>query len=138
MRPPNPRRLLPRRLLPGHLLPARLRRRPASVVLRDQRDDDGSRSLTTARTPDGGIRIEGQDLGTGVERVFGTGLREYEWAWTVAPDAVPAAIVALGGRPGDDPIVLLAAWAQANDGADPGMHLRDAGVGVDFWSRVGD
>jgi hypothetical protein len=46
----------------------------ASISLRDQRDADGLRHLGVTRRPDGGILIEGQELGPGVERIFGAGL----------------------------------------------------------------
>jgi hypothetical protein len=110
----------------------------ATVTLREQRDADGFRRLSVDRRPDGGIFIEGHDLGAGVERSFGAGLSEYEWAWVVGPDAVPALIAALGGREHDDPLRLLAAWSTTHDGADPGPHLRAAGVPIEFWNRVGD
>jgi hypothetical protein len=110
----------------------------ATITLREQRNADGFRRLSADRRPDGGIQIDGHDLGAGVERVFGTGLTEYEWAWVVEPGAVPAAVAALGGRADDDPLRLLAAWAAAHDGADPGPHLRAAGVPLEFWNRVGD
>ena len=70
----------------------------ASVVLRNVRDAGGLRSLTARRRKDGEIVIEGQDLGAGVERIFGPGLSEYEWAWVIGPDAMEAAVTALGGH----------------------------------------
>lgn len=111
---------------------------PMQVVLRNLRDAGGTRSLTARRGENGAILIEGQDLGRGVEAAFGPGLYEYEWAWTIGPDAFPAAIEALGGNEGDDLLRLLAAWSAGHGGADPGSHCKDAGVPIDFWSRVGD
>ena len=108
------------------------------VVLRDLRDDRGTRHLSASRDPDGRIRIDGHDLGRGVEDAFGAGLSEYEWSWVIEPEAVPAAVAALDGRDGDDPLKLLVAWSAAHGGADPGSHLRDAGVPISFWNRVGD
>lgn len=108
-----------------------------SISLRHQRDADGLRRLSADRRPDGGILIEGHDLGPGVERIFGAGLSEYEWAWVVGPDAVPALIAALDGHEGDDPLPLLAAWSAAHGGGDPGSHLRETGVAIEFWNRVG-
>jgi hypothetical protein len=108
------------------------------VVLRDQRDDQGTRHLTASRDPRGGIRIDGHDLGRGVEVAFGADLSEYEWSWVIEPEAVSSAVIALGGRDGDDPLKLLVAWSAAHGGADPGSHLRDAGVPVAFWNRIGD
>jgi hypothetical protein len=115
------------------------RARPlTSVVLRYQQDADGFRGLRATRRPDGGIRIDGHDLGRGVEGVFGAGMSEYEWCWVIEPDAVPAAVAALDGREGDDPLQLLAAWSAAHGGKDPGSHLRDADVPIAFWNRIGD
>ncbi len=108
------------------------------VVLRDLTDAGGRRFLEARRREDGGITILGQDLGSGVESAFGEGLTEYEWGWQIAPKDVPAAIAALGGHPGDDPLRVMANWHAAHGGEDPGSHLKDAGVPIAFWSRVGD
>ena len=110
----------------------------ASVVLRDQRDADGSRRLGVEVRQDGRIVIEGQDLGPGVERIWGDGNDEYEWVWVIEPDAVPAMVAALGGVTGDDPARLLKVWYDEHGDMDPGIRLREAGVPVEFWSRVGD
>jgi hypothetical protein len=109
-----------------------------SVVLREQRDADGSRRLEAAWREGVGIVIEGQDLGPGVERIWGEGNDEYEWVWAIGPEAIPAMIAALGGTERDDPLVLLKTWYDAGGGMDPGIHLREAGVALEFWSRVGD
>lgn len=110
----------------------------ASIVLRDHHDRDGSRFLGATRREDGGVVIEGQDLGSGVEAAWGEGLREYEWLWTIDPDAIASMVLALGGRDGDDPLAVLADWVARNPHRDPGNHLREAGVPIAFWSRVGD
>ena len=110
----------------------------ARVVLRNLRDARGVRHLQATRQPDGGILIEGQDLGPGVEEVFGQGLTEYEWTWEIKAADVPAVVGVLDGREGDDPLVLLAAWAAAHGRIDPGSHLQQAGVQIEFWSRIGD
>lgn len=107
-----------------------------SVVLRDTRDSGGTRHLEARRRPDGGLVVEGQDLGPGVRALFDAG--EYEWTWTLEAADVPAAAAALGGAPGDDPLAVVSAWAAANPGRDPGSALRDAGVPIGFWSRIGD
>jgi hypothetical protein len=106
------------------------------VVLRATKGPGGTRHLEARLRPDGGLVVEGQDIGAAVDRIFGG--REYEWTWTVEPGDVPAAVAVLGGRPGDDPLAVVAAWFAANGGRDPGSALRDAAVPVDFWSRVGD
>ena len=113
-------------------------KRSGLVSLRYVDDARGLRSLEASLREDGGISIVGQDLGVGVERAFGEGLTEYEWAWVVQPNDVPAAVEALGGRKGDDPLRVLAAWSSAHGGDDPGSHLKEVGVPISFWNRVGD
>ena len=109
-----------------------------SIVLREQQDADGVRHLGAEWRENGGLIIEGQDLGPGVERVFGAGLTEYEWTWSIAPEALDATVAALGGHEGDDVLTLLGDWSAAHGGRDPGSHLREAGVPIEFWSRTGD
>ena len=99
----------------------------ARVVLRDVRDERGTRYLAARRREDGGIVIEGHDLGRGVEGL-GPGPSEYEWVWTIAPDAVPSAIEALGGKEGDDPLQLLVGWSTDHGGTDPGTLQSPAAI----------
>jgi len=108
-----------------------------SVVLRDLNDAEGTRHLEAELRQGGAIVITGQDLGPGVSRVFGPGNDEYEWAWSIEPEAIPAMVAALGGLDGDDPLRLLKSWSDANGGRDPGGDLRKAGVPIEFWNRVG-
>jgi hypothetical protein len=109
-----------------------------TAILRDQRDPDGSRYLDATLGADGRLLIEGQDVGAGVERVFGDGIREYEWSWTVRPASVPAAVAALDGAPHEPPLAVVARWSAAHEGVDPGSALKKAGVPIEFWSRAGD
>ena len=111
---------------------------PDRVILRHTEGPDGARHLEARREPDGSIVIEGQDLGRGVEGVFGAGTSEYEWTRTIACQSVPAAIHALGGAPGDDLLDLLARWTAANGGQDPSVTLDEASVPMERWSRTGD
>ena len=108
-----------------------------TVQLFQSRDDGGTRSLWATMLADGGLSLEGQDLGGSVA-VFGEGMTEYEWAWTVAADDVPLLAAAFGGKLGDDPIPLIRHWVKQGNGRDPGQHLKDAGFAVEFWSRIGD
>src|SRR5580765_1541537 len=78
------------------------------VTLRNQKSGADRRLLCAVLTPDGDLRIEGQDLGPAVAEIFGEGLSEYEWDVVVRAANVPQAVVALGGAPGDDVLVLLA------------------------------
>jgi hypothetical protein len=111
------------------------------IVLRHEDDGAGLRHLEARRTSNGGVVIEGQDLGGGVGQAFGGGFSEYEWAWTIASGDVPAAVAALGGPVGTDPVQvlpLLKRWMAGNGGRDPGTHLQESGVPIAFWSRVGE
>jgi hypothetical protein len=108
------------------------------VILRNTSDADGPRYLGARITDVGDLRLEGQDLGPGVERVFGEGLTEYEWLFTVLAEHLEDAVVALGGDPGADPLTVVEAFFASGRGHEFGPVLRDAGVPVEFWSRVGD
>jgi hypothetical protein len=108
----------------------------AQISLFRSRDERGTRSLWVTRMNDGRLRIEGQDLGPSVA-AFGEGLSEYEWDWIVAAADV-ARIAELLGRPeGSDPIAALRSWTSAANGRDPGQQLKDAGLELEFWSRIG-
>ena len=109
---------------------------PRSVTLRDVRDAGELRVLTASAHADGTLAIEGHDLGPGVGAVWGSGLTEYEWGWTIGADDVAQAPAALGGMAGDDPLAVLRAWFERH-GRDPCQAIKDAGVPIDFWNRVG-
>lgn len=108
-----------------------------AVQVFHSRDARGIRSLWVTTLRDGRLKIEGQDLGASVA-VFGDGLTEYEWDWTVAAADVPRLATLLGGTSGDDPIPLLRHWVTAADGRDPGQFLKEQGLELEFWSRLGD
>jgi hypothetical protein len=109
----------------------------STVILRDVEDADGTRYLDATMDARGRLVIEGQDVGAGVERLFGEGYREYEWRWTVPADLVPAAAGALGGSPGEAPLAVVARWI-GEHGTDPGSAIRAAGIRIEHWSRLGD
>ena len=95
------------------------------------------RVITASRPVGGGIAISGQDLGPAVQ-AFGPEMREYEWDWRIEAVDVPRAVALLGGSADDDPIDLLRRWAQANPSRDPGQFLKEGGLTMRFWSRVGE
>lgn len=108
-----------------------------AIVLREERSATGSYHLRACLRDDGGLVIEGQDLGAAPEAFWGSA--EYEWTLTVAPEQVPGLVAALGGTPGeDDPLELLAARFRDDERYASRSFLEEAGVAFAFWSRVGD
>lgn len=91
--------------------------------------------ITADLAADGSLSVEGQDLGKRVEEFWGEGQSEYEWSYTLGPDAVAALKAALGGQE------VLAALAERFSG-DQYSKLRpfmeSQGIEFAFWSRVGD
>ena len=108
------------------------------VTLRDQTFGADRRLLWAVLTEAGDLRIEGQDLGPGVEEIFGEGKSEYEWDVVVRASDVPSAIVALGGAPGDDVLTLLSRRYSGFDASEIEPRLKASGVPIQFWNRIGD
>ena len=108
---------------------------PKRVILRDTRDEDGTRYLDARLEPNGDLIIEGQDLGDGVERFFGPGEREYEWTWTVKAADVPKLKRALGGGH-----VLKALKRRFSGSAarDLKPFLVAHAIPHEVWPRTGD
>ena len=64
------------------------------VILRDERSDTDIRYLSAEINQDGDLVFEGQDLGKGVEGVFGCS--EYEWWWSVKAEDISLFEKAMG------------------------------------------
>lgn len=106
-----------------------------TVTLHHHRDADGTRHVRARLTSDGALVVEGQDLGPGVERIFGRS--EYEWALTVPADEVEGFLASIDstGRP------VLGAVADHFHGPAAHQlkaHLDEHGITHEFWSRIGD
>src|ERR1700738_1396918 len=82
--------------------PKNLQRR---VVLRDQREGHDSRHLCAYLDNEGGLHIDGQDLGPSTGLVSEDG--EYEWFQRIPARKVPHLVAILGGDPGDDVLDIL-------------------------------
>jgi hypothetical protein len=93
--------------------PGRAARR---IVLRNDRDDRGTRYQDAALEHDGTLRITGHDQGPRVSEFWGDAITSYEWVYLVACDRTPALIRLLGGHDGDDVLALLAAYHQRAGG----------------------
>jgi hypothetical protein len=105
------------------------------MTLRDARDEDGRRQLSASLKGDGTLLIEGQDLGPGVERFFGPGQTEYEWAWIIQPPGVRALQLALAS---DDVLAALRDRFSGDAAAGLQRFLEDNGIPYEPWSRVGE
>lgn len=80
--------------------------------------------------PEGALVISGQDLRPG------SGLEEYEYAFTVLPQSVPLVRAALGGAD-DASILALVAAAGETIVAVGVMHwLDEIAARYEFWSRT--
>ena len=86
------------------------------VILRDTRDDRGTRFEAAQIEDDGTLRITGHDTGPRVSEFFGTTITSYEWVYVVAPDRIGALLQLLGGEQGDDVLHALAAYHQQHAG----------------------
>ncbi len=109
-----------------------------SVVLRDQTYENGQRYAAARMTEHGDLELEGQDLGDGVERAFGPGLREYEWALTVRRTDLVVAARVLGASGPDTLLDVLQRGYGGDRVVEIKASLEAAGVPFEFWSRVGD
>lgn len=108
------------------------------LVLRDERDGPDRRSLLAYTAPNGDFVLDAQDLGPTVERVFGEGIREYEWTRRIAAGDVPRLVELLGSTPGTDAQLALEAWLSSHDAADLEKLIETGGLESTFWSRLGD
>jgi hypothetical protein len=104
------------------------------IVLRNERTPSDIRRLVVL-DHEGGIRLDGWDLGDGVEAI--KGVREYEWILDVAASDLPALVAALGGAAGEDVFEVISRTCMA----DPN-HLYNRIIGAKiphtWWSREGD
>ncbi len=104
------------------------------IVLRDDRDDRGTRYQDAALEDDGTLRITGHDQGRRVSEFFGEAITSYEWVYVVAADRVPALIRLLGGHDGDDVLALLAAHHQREGGQISDMMQHpDVAAALSNW-----
>jgi hypothetical protein len=104
------------------------------IVLRDDRDDLGTRYLDAALEKDGTLRITGHDQGPRVSEFFGEAITSYEWVYVVTPNRLPALIQLLGGYDGDDVLALLAAWHEHAGGQlSDVMQRPDVAAAFSNW-----
>lgn len=80
--------------------------------------------------PEGALVISGQDLRPG------SGLEEYEYAFTVLPQSVPLVLAALHGAADDSILALLGAAGESIVGVGVQHWLDEVGARYEFWSRT--
>lgn len=100
----------------------------------DVSDEDGTMYRAVSLTDDGGLAIEGQDLGRGVERVFGC--NEYEFVRRLSADDTNQ-LRSLLGVPIDGDLLAAIAGRFAST-RDLEAFAGDHGISGKFWNRIGD
>ena len=101
-----------------------------TIVLRDTR----SRYLEASINAKGDLVIEGQDLGSEVEALFG--FSEYEWAWTISARDCNKLFDALGA--GSDLLTALSKSFSGNRASGLQSFLESEGIEFEAWGRIGD
>ena len=110
----------------------------AEVTLHTETTDDGgSRTVWLSRLPQGGVSVNGQDLGD-LSGSFGAGVREYEWAHSVAAGDIPSLVHALGGGADADLVDLLTARFSGIRHREFSKFCATESIPVEFWSRFGE
>ena len=104
------------------------------IVLRDEKTATDIRRLIVYDHA-GGLRLDGWDLGDGVQAAFGA--REYEWTLDVAASAWPALVKALGGADGEDVFEVI---RRTCSDEPERLHrvIADGAIPHAWWHRVGD
>lgn len=106
------------------------------MLLRDTQDESGSRQLSARLQGDGSLLIEGRDLGPGVEKFFGSGQFEYEWALKLSLPDVRKLKVALSCQ--DELLEALKDRFSGDASAELQSFLDSNAVRYEFWSRAGE
>ena len=92
-----------------------------------------NRSVMVTLTHAGDLVWSGQDVWPEVATLHG-GAMDYEWSRTVPAAYVPALLVALGGRPGDNVVHLVAASFETD--VELEEFASKAGIPTEFDSWI--
>jgi len=104
------------------------------VVLRDERNPGDSRHLSAEIKQNGDLVIAGQDIGSGVEGIFGSS--EYEWFLTIKSENRQKLADAFDEQ--GHILDLLQKNFSHEKAADLDGFLKKNDIAFEFWSRVGD
>lgn len=107
-----------------------------TVVIRNTKDADDTRYLGARLNSSGDLLIEGHDIGPGVSKVFGGGLDEYEWSYTVKSKDLLFLIRALGGKEGDDILDLIVDRCTGERAVDLEEVIRKDKIPHEFWNWI--
>jgi hypothetical protein len=91
-------------------------------------------TVTARRGTDDKLVISGQDLKS--LEVFGGGVSEYEYGFTVAVDDIPKVLGALNAAPDADVLDVLERSGEEVVRVGESKWLTGIGIEADFWSRM--
>ena len=97
----------------------------------DKRDEDGRMWRAVTLSEDGKLRIEGRDVGPGVERAWGTQAYEFERHYSVAETASLAAL--LGVPEGGDLLGAIGARFTNTNELEEFLSANDIPGYFDSW-----
>jgi len=104
------------------------------VVLLEERNGADSRSVWASLVENGDLIISGQDIGPGVERVFGSD--EYEFSHTVPSDYVLPFLEILGAIKVTDVLTALRAFGGSRyEEITDALETAQTSMPIRFWSH---
>jgi hypothetical protein len=110
------------------------RRKRKTLVLNNVTGEDDTMWRAVSLEADGGLSIEGHDLGRDVEEFFGC--REYEFTRRLSRRETAALRQLLGVKRRGDLLAVVAERFATT--ADLERFMKDHGIEGTFWSRTGD
>ena len=104
------------------------------VVLLEEQNGADSRSVWASLTENGDLIISGQDIGPGVERVFGSD--EYEFSHTIPSDYVLPFLEILGATKVTDVLIALRVFGGPRyEEITNALETAQTSMPIRFWSH---
>ena len=104
------------------------------VVLLEEQNGADSRSIWASLTENGDLIISGQDIGPGVERVFGSD--EYEFSHTIPSDYVLPFLEILGATKVTDVLIALRVFGGPRyEKITNALETAKQSMPIRFWSH---